>query len=44
VIGDILFARWIGIAGIALATAVVQAISLITVVILLLRREWRLIA
>jgi putative peptidoglycan lipid II flippase len=44
VIGDILFARWIGIAGIALATAVVQAVSLLAVVILLLRRERRLIA
>ena len=42
--GDILFARWIGIAGIALATAMVQAISLIAVVILLVRRERRLIA
>jgi putative peptidoglycan lipid II flippase len=43
-IGDIVFARWIGIAGIALATAMVQAISLIAVVILLVRRERRLLA
>jgi Na+-driven multidrug efflux pump len=41
--GDIVLARWMRIAGIALATAAVQAVSLIAVVVLLLTREGRLI-
>jgi putative peptidoglycan lipid II flippase len=40
VIFDLLFSRWFGVAGIALATAVVRAVSL-AVLILLLRRHVR---
>jgi putative peptidoglycan lipid II flippase len=39
-IADVLLARWMGIAGIALATAAVQALSLLALLALLLRRKW----
>lgn len=43
-VGDIVLARWMGIAGIALATAVVQAVSVAALVYLLVQREPRLLA
>jgi putative peptidoglycan lipid II flippase len=42
IILDLLFSRWMGVAGIALATSALQPISLILLVALLLRREPRL--
>jgi putative peptidoglycan lipid II flippase len=42
-VGDVVLAHWFGIAGIALATAAVQAVSLAALTILLVRREPRLL-
>lgn len=42
VVLDFVFSRWIGVAGIALATPFVQAVSLVVLVWLLRRRELRL--
>jgi putative peptidoglycan lipid II flippase len=39
-IADVLLARWMGVAGIALATAAVQALSSLVLLALLLRRKW----
>ncbi len=44
VVFDLILSRWFGVAGIALATAAVQAASLLTLVLLLRRREPRLFA
>ena len=43
VTGDILLARWIGTAGIPLATATMQVVALVVLLVLLFRREPRLL-
>ena len=43
-VGNVVLSRWLGLAGIALSTAIVQAVSLVVLAVLLPRRERRLVA